>query len=220
MKRCLIVGAGGWGREVLSWALQVRQNEWEIAGFLNSDPASLDGKNIPYPILGDADSWTPSPDEIFLAGVGSPAERLKLCNGLKSRGAKFLTLVHPSVIQGLNVEIGEGCVISPNVVISANAKLDSFVLVNLAATLGHDCHIGDGTTVSCHVDVMGNVKVGVGCFLGSHACILPGKKVGDAAIVGAGSAVVRNVAAGTTVVGVPAQLLMAARKGKGPATAE
>jgi len=213
MKRCLIVGAGGWGREVLSWALQLRQTEWEIAGFLNSDPDSLKGKNIPYPILGDPASWMPAPDEVFLAGLGDPAPRLSVCNGLKSRGARFVTLIHPSVIQGLNVEIGEGCVISPNAVVSANAKLDSFVMVNIAATLGHDCHIGEGTTVSCHVDVMGHVKVGAGCFLGSHACILPGKKVGDRAIVGAGSAVVRNVAAETTVMGVPAQVLAASRKG-------
>jgi sugar O-acyltransferase (sialic acid O-acetyltransferase NeuD family) len=211
MKRCLVVGAGGFGREALSWAQHVHQKEWEIAGFLDSDPGALEAKASPYPVLGDPDTWTPTEDEVFVSGFGDPETRLRVCNQLKSRGAIFVTVIHPSVIRGLNVEIGEGCVICPNVVLTANVKLGSFVLVNVGAIIGHDAEIGEGTTISCHCDIMGHVTIGRGCFLGSHASILPSKKVGDAAIVGAGSAVVRNVPAHTTVMGVPAQMLRSHR---------
>ena len=190
MKRCLVVGAGGCGREMLSWALHVDQAEWKIAGFLDANPKALSGTDFPYPILGDPDTWSPADDEVFIAGLGDPESRMRACGGLRTRGARFVTLIHPSVIQALGVRIGEGCVVAPNVVISANAQIDNFVLVNIAASIGHDSHVGEGTTVSCHCDVMGYVSIGQSCFIGSHACVLPNKKVGDYAIVGAGSAVV------------------------------
>lgn len=210
MKRCIVVGAGGCGREVLSWALHLRQSEWEIVGFLDSNPKALDGTDFPFEILGDPAIWVPNENEVFISALGDPGVRMRVCGSLQSRGAKFLSIIHPSVIMALKVEIGEGCVIAPNVVISANARLERFVFVNIAASIGHDSVTGEGTTVSCHCDIMGHVSIGRECFLGSHACILPGKRVGDSATVGAGSAVVRNVASGSTVMGVPAQVLMRA----------
>jgi sugar O-acyltransferase (sialic acid O-acetyltransferase NeuD family) len=206
-KRCLVVGAGGAGREILSWTLQMPKSDWEVAGLLDANPEAFGTAEFPYPILGDPASWTPKDDEVFVAGLGDPAVRLRVCGDLKARGARFVTVVHPSVILALNVTIGEGCVLSPNVVVSANAVIENFVLVNIAASIGHDTRIGEGATVSCHCDVMGYAQIGRECFLGSHAAILPRKKVGDRAVVGAGSTVVRNVAAATTVMGVPAQRL-------------
>lgn len=211
MKRCLVVGAGGCGREVLSWALHVNQFEWKIAGFLDSNPLALSGKVFPYPILGDPGSWVPAEDEVFIVGLGDPDIRLRVCGELTFRGARFVTLIHPSVITALNVEIGEGSILAPNVVVGANAVLERLMFVNVAASIGHDSHTGESTTISSHCDVMGHVSIGRCCFLGSHCCILPGKKVGDHAIVGAGSTVVRNVPPRTTVMGVPAQLLTAAK---------
>jgi sugar O-acyltransferase (sialic acid O-acetyltransferase NeuD family) len=208
MKRCLVVGASGGGREILSWALHVNQSEWKIAGFLDSDPLALSGSDFPYPILGDPAAWAPADDEVFICGLGDPDVRMRVCGDLKSRGARFITLIHPTVVTALNVKIGEGCVLAPYVVISANAILESFVFVNIAASIGHDTRTGEGSTVSCHCDVMGYVSIGRCCFLGSHACILPRKKVGDHAVIGAGSAVVRNVSPRTTVMGVPAHILV------------
>ena len=41
-------------------------------------------------------------------------------------------------------------------------------------------------------------------LIGSHAVVLPGMKIGAGATIGAGAVVVKNVAAGETVFGVPA----------------
>lgn len=207
-KRCLIVGAGGFGREVLNWAQQIRQADWSVAGFLDSNRGALDGKNVSLPILGSPEDWRPSEDEVFVAGLGDPKTRLTVCNGLTARGAHFITVIHPSVIRGNNVEIGDGSVIAPMAVITTNVVIGRLALVNVAASIGHDARIGDGVTVSCHCDVMGYATLGQGCFLGSHASILPGKRVGEYSIVGAGSSVMRHVPAHTTVVGIPAQVLI------------
>lgn len=207
MKRCLIVGAGGAGVEILSWALQMNQPDWKIDGFLDANPGALDGRNVPYRIFGDPATWKPSEDEVFISGIGTSEARLRTCHGLLSRGGQFVRVIHPSVITGLNADIGTGCVLSPNVVVSANAIIEAFVHINIAASIGHDSHTGEGATISSHCDLMAGVSIGRGAFLGSHACILPNKKVGEFAVVGAGSAVIRNVPARTTVMGVPAQIV-------------
>jgi len=46
-----------------------------------------------------------------------------------------------------------------------------------------------------------------GASIGSGAVILGGVRVGSGALVGAGAVVVRDVAPGTTVAGVPARVL-------------
>ena len=207
MKKCLIVGASGAGREALAWALAIRQNDWRIEGFLDSNPGSLEGKNTGYSVIGDPGNWVPSDDEVFVSGLGDPATRLRLCGDLARRGANFISIIHPSVTVAMETTIGAGCVIAPHAVVSVNVRVEPFVLINVAASLGHDSVVSEGATISSHCDVMGYAHVGRGVFLGSHACILPGVKVGEFAVVGAGSSVVRNVAARTTVMGVPAQLL-------------
>ena len=208
MKKCLIVGAGGLGREVLSWALHAVGVDWRVEGFLDGNPNALEGKNVPYPVLGAPDSWVPADDEVFLAAIGDPKARLRVCGGLSDRGSRFLTLVHPSAVLGMNVELGEGTIVAPMAVITANSKIERFVLVNVGVCIGHDTFIGEGTTVSPHADILGNASIGRACYLGSHACILPSMQVGDSAVVGAGSAVLRAVAPSTTVLGVPAQVLI------------
>lgn len=207
MKRCLFVGAGGMGRDTITWATHMDQSEWRVAGFLDRDPQALAGKSSPYPILGDSWSWTPAEDEVFVCTLGDPASRMRVIADLRSRGATFVSIVHPSVIMAHGVSIGTGCIVAPNSVFGADSAIGDYVMVNMAATIGHDSRTGEGTTISCQCDIMGYASIGVQCFLGGNSCVLPSRKVGDYAVVGAGSAVVNDVAPGTTVGGVPARVL-------------
>jgi sugar O-acyltransferase (sialic acid O-acetyltransferase NeuD family) len=207
MKRLLIVGAGGFGREVLGWARDVakRQPDWMLDGFLDSKPSALDGFDIPLRIVGDPLTYIPHGYEIFLCGIGDPITKLRVCQSLRARGARFAALIHPTAVVGPQCRIGEGCVLCPGSVVTANVTLGAFVIINVHATVGHDAVVGDGSTLSAHCDVTGQVRLGEGVFLGSHASILPGAVVGDYATVGAGSVVLRSVKPRTSVMGVPAR---------------
>jgi acetyltransferase-like isoleucine patch superfamily enzyme len=49
------------------------------------------------------------------------------------------------------------------------------------------------------------VQIGAGATVGSNVTVIQGLRIGAHAFVGAGAVVIRDVAASTTVVGVPAK---------------
>jgi sugar O-acyltransferase (sialic acid O-acetyltransferase NeuD family) len=209
VKRLLIIGAGGFGREVLCWARDVEptQSEWEIGGFLDANPKALEGFNAPVGILGDPAIFEPAETDRCVCAIGDPVTKRRVVSGLEARGAKFLSLVHPSVIIGADCRIGAGCILCPNVVLTTNVSLGRFIILNLGATVGHDARAGDWCTLSVHADVAGKAILGEAVFAGSHSFVLPGVRVGDRAVVGAGSVVTHNVPPGSTMFGVPAKLI-------------
>jgi sugar O-acyltransferase (sialic acid O-acetyltransferase NeuD family) len=208
-KKLLIIGAGGFGREVHTWASQVPPAtvDWFVAGFLDENPTALDAFPLGSPVLGHPQRHTPQADEVFICAIGDPRTRIRLGRELKARGAKFVNLIHPTAIIGTGSKLGEGVILCPFAVVTAHATLGNFVMLNLHATVGHDAVVGEGCTLSGHCDVTGQAQLGEGVFLGSHAVVLPKAKVGDYAIVGAGSVVLRTARTHTTVMGVPAQTL-------------
>jgi len=207
MKNLIIIGAGGFGREVLCWALDVEpsQNEWRVGGFLDDNLAALDGYMLAHQIIGAPSSYVPNGNDVFICAIGHPKTKIKVCRSLQDRGALFINLIHPTALVGRFNKLGCGCILCPRSCITTNVTLGDFVTLNANSGVGHDGIVDDGSTISAYCDITGFAKLGKRVFLGSHAVVLPGKVVGDDAIVGAGSVVVKNVKPGATVFGVPAK---------------
>lgn len=76
------------------------------------------------------------------------------------------------------------------------------------AELGADTNVGAGT-ITCNYDGAAKHRtvVGEGAFIGSDTMLVAPVTLGDGARTGAGAVVTRDVAAGETVVGVPARPL-------------
>ncbi|MEH2062271.1 MAG: acetyltransferase [Nostoc sp.] len=210
MKRLLIVGAGGFGREVLLWASDVskHQSEWSVAGFLCDDLNALDNYDYDIPIVGGIQDYIPSNEDLLVMAIADTRNKLDLAKKLEERGAKFITLIHPTVIVAKNANIGRGCVFCPFSSVSCDTSVGNFVTVNTRSGIGHDSKIDDGCTLSSHVDLGGYVELGRGVFIGSSANLLPKTKIGDFATIGAGSVVLRSVKSGVTVFGVPAKTIL------------
>jgi serine O-acetyltransferase len=83
------------------------------------------------------------------------------------------------------------------------------IVIHGAAVLGDDCVIRHGVTIgnSGAADPLGAPTLGNCVNIGAGAKILGRIHIGDGAVIGANAVVVRDVAAGSVVGGVPARLL-------------
>ena len=205
MQKVIIVGAGGFGREAYYLIKDIYKDssDYKILGFLDDNALALEGKKIPEPILGKVSEWMPSEDEVFVMGIASPKTKEKVATILKSKGARFLTLIHPAALVNSEAIIGEGCVIGGRSSVGALTRIGDFVHV-AGSMVGQDAVIDDYSTTTGFANIT-NAHVGKRVFIGSHAVILNGKKVGDDAYVCAGSVVFNNVKPGTKVIGYPAK---------------
>lgn len=207
--RVILVGAGGFGREVLSWAQDSHEkgNFPKVFGFLDDNPIALNNFDYNIDFLGDIDSYQPREKDVFLLGVAIPSIKEKVIRILRSKGANFLTLIHPSAVVARSASIGEGVIVCPFALISADTKIGDYVTINAMSSIGHDTVIGNFSTLSGHVDVTGQVVVGDAVFFGTGAKIIPRIKIGSKAKIGAGCTVMRSVAPGVTVYTNPAKRL-------------
>lgn len=183
--RIAVYGAGGLGKEFRG---MIDDMGLEFAGYFD------DNKDIPKADIART-------DDIVIA-IARTEHRQNIAARLDY---PFRPLIHNSVPIHSSIRIGKGTVICPGVRLTVDITIGEFVIINLNATIGHDVKLGNFVSIMPGVNVSGNVTVGDGAFIGSGATILQGLTIGRNATVGAGAVVTKHVAAGITVVGVPAR---------------
>lgn len=207
MNRLIIIGAGGFGREVHGWAKASPDygSDWVIGGFLDDNPAALQGYDLVELILGSIADFQPKAGDCFICALGSPKLRAMVWQRFERWQNEFIRLIHPETTIGRHVKLGRGVILSPRVVLTCDLEIGDNTALNVAVAAGHDVRIGSHCQISSFCDITGFVEVGDRVMMGSRASVIPGKKIGNNAVVGAGAVVVRDVKPGTTVFGNPAR---------------
>lgn len=180
--------------------------EFVVKGFLDFPNPDWDTSIYP-PILGIEDDYVIQPDDVFTCSIGDVQLKRKVCEKMKARGAKFQTLIFENAQIGDNVKIGEGCIIDPYARIGADVVLGENCLVQTFAILGHEAKIGNYCRFDCRSLLVGGVIVGNNVTVHTNAVVSHKVVLEDDSIVAALSFVIKNVKAGTTVMGNPAKRL-------------
>ena len=208
MKHLIIIGVGGFAREVYWHAKYSRGygTDWEIKGFLDGD-VKLD--NIEYsklsaPLLGDIKSYIIEDDDVFICAIASPTVRKKVVKLVLDRGGRFINLIQKNVIIHDTAQIGIGNIIIEFSVIHDNATIGNYVVLNGGVAIGHDASIGDYSSLMGRVNILGSAKVGRETFWGANAIALPHSRIEDGVYVGVASVVFKCVRKGLKVFGNPA----------------
>jgi len=216
MKLYGIVGAGGFGREVMPVAK-------EYLAMICNDPFRLvfidDGieetKINGFDVLTTDRFFEVQADEyLFNIAIGSGRTREKVAEAMMGRGARPFKIRSSNAMTLAENEIGDGSVLCPFTMVTSNSKIGKFFQANIYSYVAHDCVIGDFVTFAPGVKCNGNVVIEDHAYIGTGAIIKQGTPskpvvIGAGAIVGMGAVVTKSVAPGATVVGNPAKPLRA-----------
>lgn len=206
MKNLVIIGAGGFGREMFAAAREAVGfgTEFTVAGFLDDNPNALDRFESYPPILGSLADYEIKENDVFITALGSVSTRKKCVEVIEARGGRFVSVVHRTATVGPNVVIGEGSFLAPNTTLTADVKVGRHSCVFHNSSVGHDSVLGDFTHVYAQCAIGGSVVMEEGSVVYPGSVVTPRRKIGKGSVVGALSAVFTDVPAGVTVFGNPA----------------
>jgi len=216
MKRFGLIGAGGFGREVMPLVLRqlrrgTRDQEAEAYFVVEDDAGARVINGIKVVTL--AEFKTMSGQKLFNVAIADSSVRERIALSCESAGMTPFS-VHAEASDDLSHnEVGVGAIFCMFTMTTANARIGRYFHCNIYSYVAHDCVIGDFVTFAPGVRCNGNVYIGDHAYVGTSAVIKPGSvgkplSIGRGAVIGMGAVVTRDVPPNTTVIGNPAEPLV------------
>ena len=179
-----------------------------LVGILDDDKTKAGTNVLGVPVLYSSNNLqafrrTLDFDRVAI-GIGDNYIRNDKFQQVKACGLEPMNVIHPRAHVSRFVELGIGVTILAGAVINPGTVIEDNVCVNTAASVDHDNYL----EASCHIfpnaTLTGGVRVGRFAYVGSGAVVAPYLVVNQYSQIGAGAVVLKNVAEGVLVAGVPA----------------
>ena len=202
-KKVVFVGAGGFGREVISF---IDKEKFESQGFIDNDIS----QDFAYPVLG-GDEIIPKLTSLSISHaivtIGDQAIRRKLFEECIDAGLKMPNIIHNSAQVSSAVSSDCGIIIYPGAVITSDVRISKGCLINSGVTIGHDVSIGEFCNINPGANLAGTITIGANTTIGIGAVIKEKINIGANVIIGAGSVVVKDIPSNAIAFGVPARIV-------------
>lgn len=212
MKHIVIVGAGGFGREVASLLKRINKVEptWNLLGFYDDNTSLLPKgtKNEYGEVLGTINELNKVEEDIsVILAIGSPNSLRLIREKLDNPHISFPNIIAPDahILDPDNYEMGVGNIMCSFSSISCHVKMGNFNILNNRVSFGHDVEIGDCNVFMTASRISGSSYIGNGNLFGVSSIVIPGMKVGEGVTVSPGSVIMRKTKDNCVYVGNPAK---------------
>jgi sugar O-acyltransferase (sialic acid O-acetyltransferase NeuD family) len=189
MKELAIIGAGGFGREVMS--------------YVNNKATFYVSDHMAAPPIRPLSQMDCDRSDAVIA-IGNPLARQTIANNLR-HGQEFANVIHEVTCIGDSVSLGHGAIITPFAVITVDCKIGTHFHANLHSDVGHDCVIGNFVTLAPSARISGRCTIGNRVYIGTNAVVKEGISICDDVTIGAGAVVLSDITEKGTYVGMPAK---------------
>lgn len=204
MKKIIIIGTGGFAREILFLLDEMGKFE-QVAGFMEPDEiwnTSWQNKMLMDKPVFPMSSQNSSKNA-FVIGIGDPIIRKKVTTQLDTN-ADFPVLIHPNAAVSRWVEIDKGAIITAGCVVTTQIILGAHAHLNLCTTIGHDCRINDFFTTAPGVNISGNCNIDSQVYFGTGSATRQGINICANVTIGMGAMVVKDIVEPGVYIGIPA----------------
>ena len=143
--KLIIIGASGHGKVVADIA--IKMNKWQSIAFLDDDESIKTSMGLE--VIGKtAHAFSYKDEADYFVAIGSNTTREKIQKKLIEQRLNVVSLIHPSVVIGKDVEIGIGSVVMAGVVINSSSRIGNGCIINTSSSLDHDNVIEDYVHIS------------------------------------------------------------------------
>lgn len=212
MKKIVIIGAGGFGREVAWLIKRINQvnMEWNLLGFVDSNE-QIHGQEVGgIKVLGGLEYFEGLKEKIYVVcAIGTPNIREKLMKQIEDNEyVEYPVLIDPTANVLLDeVRIGEGSIVCANTTLTTNITIGKHVILNLHCSVGHDTEIGDYTVICPNAAIGGESNIGKGIFFGNSCSIRNRISIGNDCMIGMGSVVTKDIPSRVVAYGNPIKIV-------------
>ncbi len=212
LKKIVILGAGGFGREASLLVEQINRasamEKIELIGFIDDDQKKINQVFRSYKVLGGLSCLSKLAENVLtICVVGKPEIKKNMIIRAEDYSLQHTSLIDPDVELNGELRTGTGVLINKGCIFTTNITIGNHVSINPGCGIGHDVEIGDYTTLMWRVNLSGDVKVGHCCLLGTGVTVLQGLKIGNSVTIGAGAIVTKDLPDNCTAVGIPARII-------------
>ena len=197
MKKIIIVGAGGFAKELFGYIKHDIKTGFlkntVVKGFLDISEESFLKMNVSSVYLGSEHDYLIEEEDCFLIAIGDVDLREKVIRGLERKNATFLTYIYSNVFIDSSAIIGKGVVICPFSMVNSQAVIGDYSLMNIYTSVAHDSVLGKNSVLSPYSTLNGNATAGKNLFMGTRSTILPNVVIGDNCVISAGTLVSKKM---------------------------
>tara|TARA_R110002153_G_scaffold261005_1_gene421264 strand:+ start:1414 stop:2079 length:666 start_codon:yes stop_codon:yes gene_type:complete len=217
MKNIVLIGGGNQAHYTID--IINKEGKYNIIGIIDSIH-DIDSIRFGYKVLGRQEDIKELISKHDIEGgvisIGDNWVRYYVSSQIKEQipNFNFVNAIHPSVVIGDNVKLGEGIVMMAGCIINPKSQVGDFTFFATGAQLDHDCNIGNFSSISAGSVTGGYVTLGDFSSITLGVTVIDRLQIGTNTVVGAGSLVVKSLPDDVLAYGNPCKIIRSREKGE------